>query len=386
MPEGIKPANQAEPTPRSSGDSPANGALDSFLDDLKVDPHHPENDTPADDTPADDTPADDTPADDPVIPFDILEDAKPEDTKPEDTPDDYEPPETNDDPKAKHAWAELKRKNKQLNTKLAQLEDDKVAGATAEKIVELEKSNENLENQLGQYDLAATSSFQERYVAPLRGLAGRAVKLLTQSGVDEKEAPLTVQRVLQASNQADIDEILEDQPPSVQAALVMMASEYHGRDADRAKALADWKDSKAALDAQQARDQEVELVKMAEQDMAAALEQSLDEGNWMFRRTGGDNAEWDSNVEAMESQVRGLVKNAKPSEIIKWMIEGVTAKPLRELFAKESQRSKRLQSELAAALKGTPKLGGEDSKGEKPKGALDDKGPKTPDQVIDALF
>ena|GEM_PF-5178632 len=384
----VKLGSEAAPTKNTNNSAPKlNDFLDSLgdeapeegVEDTKVE------DTKVEDTKVEDTKVEDTKVEEQVIPFDILaEDTKVEDTKVE---DEYAPPEAKDDPKAAHAWAELKRQNKELKAEAARLKDERGTGS-AEREVELRKQIEQYEEKLGQYDLSSTRTFQETYSAPMQRLASRAATTLVNSGVEPAEAASIVQKVFTAKTQAEIDDQVADQPLSVQAAMVTLSSEYRELDAARVGALKSWRDTRAALAEKAARDEEIALAEMAHRDTGEALAQVLAEGNWMFRRTDGKNPEWDANVDTLEATVRGIVKNAKPSEIIKWTAEGVTAKPLRELFAKEHQRAERLQAELKAALGAAPKLGadGKPAAADDGKGILGARGPKKPGDVINALF
>ncbi len=344
---------------------------------------------PAARTPVVDEPLPKTSKDTGALPFDILPPDEPAPEEPADADggtDDPAPAEVSRDPKAAHAWAELKRQNKELKKQLEEASKASAA-APADEVESLRSKLSEYEEKVGQFDLTATQAFQQRYDTPMRTLLKRGIALLTKAGMEPAEASKVVQGVYSAQSQEAIEDLVAGQPVSVQGALAMYSAEYSELASARAGAVKDWRASKAALAAQQERDQEIAIAEMAQRDIAQAMSQSLAEGNWMFRRTNGQDPEWDKKVAERELLVRGLVKNAKPSEIIKWVIEGVTAKPLRELYAFETKRARKLQQELEAALGGSPRLGASGTAGRKAAPKPLAKGtPKSPESLIDAIF
>ena len=297
------------------------------------------------------------------------------------------PPEVASDPKAAHAWAELKGTNKALTAETAELtaklEEATKNSGTVEEIAKLRGQLEQYETRLGQLDLAATSGFKSKFETPMSKLVARGIALLKKTGMEDGEAGRIVAGVFQAPTQDKVNELISDQDLSIQGALVMAASEYGELAGARKSALEDWKSSKAAVEEQTKRDQEVAFAQMAAKDLTEAIEQSRAEGNWMFKRTDGANPEWDTNVDNLESTVMGLVKTAEPKEIMKWITEGVTAKPLRELFAQEQARSAKLQSELDAALGANPKLGADGRPAPK---AREPGKPMSADEYVNSMF
>jgi hypothetical protein len=418
------PANDADPVVKSTANDGGNTALDSFLDTLNDDPEPTESDTkPADsDTkPADsDTkpadsdikpadgdikpadgdikpadgeetkPAEEPPKPESAVPFDLNAAIPKDDKTPAELDDGLEaPPEVSSNPKAAHAWAELKGTNKSLIARTAELEtqlaDATKNPGTVEEIARLRGEVDKYEERLGQVDLASSATFRAKYEAPMSKLVARGVTMLTKTSMTKEDAGRLVAGVFQAKSQDKINELTADLDLPVQGALLMAASEYGTMLDARTAALNDWKNTQAATAEQTKRDQEVAFAQMAEKDMASAIEQARAEGNWMFRRTEGADPKWDEAVDALESTVRGLVKTASPQEIIKWMVEGVTAKPSRELFAKEQAQVANLQAELHKALGTTPDLngGGGDHKPAK-KGA--EHKPISPDEYINTML
>jgi hypothetical protein len=258
------------------------------------------------------------------------------------------PPEVSADPKAAHAWAEIKRENKDLKAQIA-------ASTSSDDMTAMQAKVDSYETQLGQLDLASTNSFKEKFDNPMKALGARAGNILRNAGIEEADVGALVGKVFGAAP-AQMETILEDLSPAIQGAMITLVSEFQERGATRESALNTWKESKAALSDQESRTQEASFKEMASKDLGTALEQSLAEGNWMFRKSGTD-AEWDTEVDNRQDIVKGIIQTAEPAEIIKWVIEGVTAKPLRDLFAKEQAKGKQLLSELTKALGGTPQLG-----------------------------
>jgi hypothetical protein len=293
-------------------------------------------------------------------------------------PADIEPPASvTKDPKANHAWQQVKAERRQLRDEVKALkaEIERVKTSPTEDVQEvltLKKQVEDYEAKLGQYDLASTKAFQQRYELPAQQLFNRGVSMLVKSGRDPEAAKALMAKIANPSaKMQDIQETVADEPFALQGALMNVASEIQDIETQKGEALNHWKETRAALGAQEARANEVRLAENIEKTTALAVEAAVKEGNWMFAQSG-KNQEWNAQVQQRIDIVKGILRVGKPEEIIKFVVEGVTAPVLRKMAMDFKQQADSRKAELDKLIQVTPRLGGE--------GSSTREAPKAPDK------
>lgn len=297
-----------------------------------------------------------------LVPDDVLAAPEPEVTPVIDGDDDDAAPDPTD-PKANTAWQQVKREKRELRDQLKASQQE-VERLRTTALPEMEEVNllrtqiQEYEGKIGQYDLASTKQFKNRFDAPMESAKQRSVSTLTRAGRDPEDAKELVQKIFAASGE-ELNQLLNDEPYSLQGPLMSLAVEYGELSKQRDDALAHWQQTKAAVVTQASRDQEISLAENIERDAAVAVQQALKEGNWMFARSK-DNQEWNAQVDQRMLAVKGILRSAKPDELVKWVMEGITAQPTRELFKMAQAKYAKTKAELDRLVGATPRIRGGD--------------------------
>jgi hypothetical protein len=331
----------------------------------------------------------------PIMPEDVLPivEEEPAASAVESEENEPDTPPPGSDAKANHAWAEAKRQRRELRDKVKALEAEVARMRESplpeqEEVQQLRAQVSEYEAKLGQYDLAGTRVFQNKFDAPLNALLQKGASLLVRSGRDPEEAKTLMRSLTESAGNGELDiqqvnSMLADQPFPVQGALLSIVTDFADTAKARAEALKTWKDTRAALTVQATRDQEVSLTEHIERDTGIATQQVLKEGNWMFARSK-ENQAWNEAVDQRLAAVKGIVRTAKTGDIIKWVMEGVTAKPTRDMFQAMRMENKKLKDELARLVQVTPRIGaGGDGRPTVPETPAK---PRDPGQMLDEMF
>jgi len=307
----------------------------------------------------------------PGVPDDILSMAGVEETSP--TPeepevdDDYEPPETKDDPKAQAAWKrktqeakDAKRLRKEVTDLKAQLQEAQSTSLNAEAVEELKtlrQQVESYENKIGQYDLAETKAFKERFDARLEDIERKGTDTFVRAGKTPEQAKKLVQDLIKVrGDQDEMTYAMGDESTVVQGALYNLMQDYDTVLKEREDALANWRETRKAADFVETRDKEVKLLESIDKDITEAVAGALQEGNWMYAKN--DDPEWSSAVDERIEVAKGLLRMATPADIAKYVLEGVTAKDTRELFTATAKRLRETQAQLREVAAVQPGLRG----------------------------
>jgi len=292
------------------------------------------------------------------------------------------------DAKANEAWksirADLKKAKEDARNAQAEIERLRAQPQPeVSEVLQYKKQIEEYEAKLGQHDLASTKAFQQRYDAPMTSLINKGVHLLVRSGKDADEAKVLVRKLLDPNTSMEqSQELLADQPFALQGAIMSLTSEFQDLSDQRQEALQHWNETKAAMGEQETRNTEIKLVEDIEKNTSEAVQQALKEGNWMFAMSN-NNPEWNDAVGKRVQAVKGIIRTAKPAELVKWVIEGVTAKPLRDLLKQTDDKARSLKAELDKLVKVSPRL----AAGAPSRAPADRSGkPRTPSEVIDSVF
>jgi hypothetical protein len=328
------------------------------------------------------------------VPLDVLGKKKPADEpKPEepteDDGDDEPPAQVKSDPKANKAWQKHKADKKALKLRVQELEAAVEQSKNAktpdvEEVAALQTKIEEYEAKLGQYDLAATQEFQQRFDAPIQAALRKGASLLTRGGMEPDAAKQLMQKLSDPTLSMDaIQEAVTDLPYAVQGAVVTAITEYGEMANARNEALAHWKETKAAVGEQANRQAEINLLQNLEKDTAAAVEKLRASGNWMYQQSA-DNPDWNKTIEARITLAKGILRSATPETLVEFVLEGATARDLRGLYMQAQQLADKRKAELDKLVKSGPKLSG--GGGTEPAPAKNKSGPQNVETILDDIF
>jgi DNA repair exonuclease SbcCD ATPase subunit len=326
------------------------------------------------------------------VPLDVLGKKKPADEPkpdPDDDGDDEPPAQVKSDPKANKAWQKHKADKKALKLRVQELEaaveqSKNVKAPDVEEIAALQTKIEEYEAKLGQYDLAATQAFQQRFDAPIQAALRKGASLLTRGGMEPDAAKQLMQKLSDPSLSMDaIQEAVTDLPYAVQGAVVTAITEYGELANARNEALAHWKETRAAVGEQANRQAEISLLQNLEKDTAAAVEKLRASGNWMYQ-TSEDNPDWNKTIEERITLAKGILRSATPETLVEFVLEGATARDLRGLYMQAQQLADKRKAELDKLVKGGPKIGG--GGGTEPAPTKKKSGPQDVETILDDIF
>lgn len=297
------------------------------------------------------------------------------------------PPEAGATEKSVVTWKALKAEAKRAR----QLEQEMAALKKAppppevEEVAALKQQLTELENKVGQYDLTATRAFQQRYDVPLNQMYQRGLQLLVRSGKSPEDAQKVLQNAYKGGlTQEAIESALADETPMVQGALFTLFTDVGTVLQQRQAAIQDWQATQAALKESEERGVVASTAENIVKDTSEAIEELRKEGNWLFMESETDQA-WNQKVHDRIRAVHGVLKTAKPAEMVKYVADGLTARTLRQLYQAERERNAKLVAELNKRTGVRPDLGGSISPaGARP--ADQPAGPRSPNAVIDQLF
>lgn len=292
-----------------------------------------------------------------------LPDVKPED--PEDFPAEVE----RGGQKARSAWTGIKKENKELAQKVKEYEQkmkdlearasqaDGAKPPEAQVLVDLQKKVAEYEDRVGKLDITQSRDFQTRFDLPIERSLKRGEALLQRAGVSPEDSQKLMQQMLKADAH-QVQELIADQPIPLQGALFNLTTEIGQMFVDREEAIKNWKQTKAAMTETSVREQEITLAQNIEQDTSEAVQQAIKEGNFMYAQGPNMPKEWNEGVANRVNAVKGILRMAKPAELVKWVAEGVVAKDLRAMLAQEHARANQLAQELSTRANMRPRLGG----------------------------
>jgi len=254
--------------------------------------------------------------------------------------------------KAKNAWTKTKAEKRELRNKVKELETQLAARGEPQKPPEMQKLLDmqtqiaQYEQQLGELDLTRTKGFKARFDIPLERVDARIGAMLQRSGLQPADVKALSERLV-ATSVDEAQGLVSDLPVAVQGAVYTALMEREQLVSDRGEALKNWRDTRAAIEQTAAVDEDIQLARNIDKDTSAAVQKAVEAGNWMYNSTGGKVKEWDEAVQARTQAVRGILRSAPQEDLVRWVVEGVTAPPLRALYLKEKARADGLAAELA---------------------------------------
>jgi len=248
----------------------------------------------------------------------------------------------------------------------------------------LQQQVSEYEERIGQYDLAATKAFKEKYDNRIEDIMERGKNAIVRTGLNPEETKQILDKLVDAREDITaMEDIVADMPVAVQGALFNLMQDYDAISKERADALTNWQDTRKAADYMEARDREIRLMDDIEKDVGQALTDAVKEGNWLYART--EDPEWSKQVDERISTAKGLLKLAKPSELAKYVLEGVTAKDTRALFTAAANRVRQLEQDLADLQGATPGIRARPQEQPRQPQAPSKNG-TTPEKMLDTLF
>ena len=304
----------------------------------------------------------------------VPEDVRPTSTPaPADEPHPDDPPELADNPKARSAWTVLKQGLKAAEAKARQYDNEKkllaqqLEQAKAQKppdmteLAALKDQVQEYENKLSQVALEQSRAFKDRYDNQIAQKQSWAAAVLMKLNKPEAEAKLLAERLANPENTAeDIQSMLGSELPVVQATLSQYAWDTMAIKQQREQALKDWKATQATLSDQDQRYSVAERSKAVVDGTSQALSQLVQEQSWAFMESAANPA-WNQQRETLIQQARYALRENKPNEIVKLVMEGVSAKVYRQMAERADAKARELQAELNKIVGLRPGVGGNGS-------------------------
>lgn len=255
-----------------------------------------------------------------------------------------EPAETEvkfNDPKANHAFAELRHRNGELQKELAelkqQLEQTREQGPAVEEIKsKYEEQIKVLEEQVGQYDLASTPAFKQKYDAVLQGMLSRVAGLLKKAGASDAEA-LRIANELRSKKTVDRANELNDFAPALAGPIVNIFEDFDELLFKREADLRNWRESKKAVEEEERRIGHSKTLQIADTLAVSTLNQLSSERN-PFYTTSQSDPSWNRKVSDRINTYKGLLKSGKPEVLAKLVAEGLTADEFKKMYFAERER------------------------------------------------
>lgn len=267
------------------------------------------------------------------------------------------------DQKAINAWTRSHREIKELKQALA----DEVAAREAaskvkpvelEELAKLKTQVDSYEEQIGKLSIIESRSFKERYEAPLQQHFSRGVGILIKAGKPQEEAVKTMRELIKPGNtQEQVQELLGDVATAYQGAVLQTTFDLQDTVAKREQAIQEWKATKAALSDGENRTSMADLSKMLVEGTTTAAERLAQEQSWLFVESKQDTG-WNKQREDLVSAARHILRENKPDELIKYVLEGVAASRYRAFAEAESKRADGLLAELNERAGIRPRVGG----------------------------
>lgn len=275
-----------------------------------------------------------------------------------------------------------KSKLEQAEARIAELTQNTLTAAEKQELEGLRQRATELEDKIGKYDLTATKEFKNKFDAKLDALYGKGIRMLMARQIPQDEAVKVMQEAFAHPDRRDA--VLMDLPGSVQGAILSLVTDMDVIREDREAAVANWKEQQALLRDEGARATDLQLAKDIVKDTADAISAVQSEGNWLYK-TSESSPEWNEQVEQRRMMVQGILRNSTPTELAKWVAEGVTARITRELYATTYDRLRAVTQELNSVVKRRPGLGG--GSGAPPAQRASGKpAPMSPDRFLDQEF
>lgn len=231
---------------------------------------------------------------------------------------------------------EERRRRKEMEVKMAE------AAPATEDAKKMQERVQQLENELGRLDLERSPAFQDQYGRPIQLVEAKATSVLVRAGVGEDVAKKVLEQVFSKTDIRQQERVFDDLDvevsPAIVGAVLQLAVERDEASQARAKALGDWKASRASVEERANREKQARDVKDAQGLLSTALEEVRSGGNPFFTRSDA-NSEWNVGVVThFEEATLGVLQRNDPKEIATLVAHGLTFPRLLTQFAKERER------------------------------------------------
>ena len=245
------------------------------------------------------------------------------------------------DPKANHAFAELRHRNGELQRELAelkqQLEQSREQGPAVEEIkAQYEEKVKSLEEQIGQFDLAYSPAFKQKYDSVLNNMLGRIANMLKKAGASDAEAARIVTD-LRGKKTVDRANELNDFAPALAGPIVNLFEDFDDLMFKRESDLRNWRESKKAVEEEERRLGQSKTLQIADTLAASTLNELSSERNPFYTLSQSDK-NWNQKVSSRINTYKGLLKSGKPEVLAKLVAEGLTADEFKKMYFAERER------------------------------------------------
>jgi DNA repair ATPase RecN len=275
-----------------------------------------------------------------------------------------------------------KSRLEQAQLRLQELEKNTLASSEKQELESLRQRATELEDKIGKYDLTATKEFKNKYDAKLDTLYGKGIRMLMARQMPQEDAVKVMQEAFAHPDRRDA--VLMDLPGSVQGAILSLVTDMDVIREDREAAVANWREQQALLQEEGSRATELQLAKDIVKETSDAISAVQSEGNWLYK-TSESSSEWNDQVEQRRMMVQGILRNSSPTDLAKWVAEGVTARITRELYASTYDKLRSVTQELNSVIKRRPGLGGA-SGAPAARAAAGKAAPMSPERFLDQEF
>jgi hypothetical protein len=270
------------------------------------------------------------------------------------------------DEKAVSAWAHLKRDNKTKDRRIQDLEDqvrqqelerESRPDIPVEEIAQLKQQVVDYEEKIGRLDLSQTKAFKDRYDSKLADLAVRGAQTLQQAGRDESSASFIMQQLIQTNGDVNqIQEILAEEQPMIQSAMLNVVNEILAVGGKRAQALEDWKATRAVLQDGVERGDVASTAAAVVEYTKSGAQQLEQEDSWIFRESSED-LDWNEQRHDIIRGAQRVLVEGDNAEIARYVMEGFASSRYRKLFEVSHARCQKLETELQRRISKAPGLG-----------------------------
>jgi chromosome segregation ATPase len=285
-------------------------------------------------------------------------------------PDGIEPPDdARTQPKAKSAWTQKNHVIKELNQKLADAEAKRKALADEldqvrtkpmelEEIAALKTKLQDAEERVGRLDIAQTQAFRERYDMPIQTEHQQLVAFLQRAGKTPEDATKMATEALKAgANMTELQNVLADEPTIVQSSVAQSVNRILTAAEQRQAALQDWQSTRSALNESVTRESTATLLHSVVESTDKAVADLVSEGSWLLTESPTDQ-DWNRQRDEIIRAGRVVLKEARPTEIAKYVLEGIAAAKYRLWGESEAAKAEKMAAEMAKRNSVRPGVGG----------------------------
>lgn len=312
------------------------------------------------DAPAPDAVPDAPPAKSDAIPDDFFK--APVKEAPEDA--DFERSVSSFDPKQKAAILAERARTKELKAALEAAKEEVRAAKTqsadptksaaleaqltqvqAERDAAVAKRDE-LEAQVGQLDLSRSEKFKQEFDYKANALFSRAMRLLVQDGVEQKEAAKILRDASNIAKPSDRERFLAENIGGAVGTVSSVLAQIDEVRENRQLALDNWAATAASMKSSSQSEGRVRTTQMVEADVTSAVEAMQADNNWFYQESA-KSPDWNAKVAERKELLKGTLVRADNKEIARLVADGIAAPEVRKLYVELRQRHGALVGKLS---------------------------------------